>query len=131
MQGSADHDDPHALDGIDFDPHALQRQVGDDARVLAELFALYAETCRAATRELHKALESGQREHAHRQAHKLKSSSSSVGAIALAALCGRIEEGVDGASALQMRALAVELEREGSRALGWILDMARPSDQPD
>lgn len=114
----------HALDGIDFDPAALQRQVGPDPRVLAELFALYSETCRAASAELKRTLEGGDRDSAHRHAHKLKSSSSSVGAIALGALCARIEVATEAPGATALGALAAELEQESGRALRWIEDMA-------
>ncbi len=114
----------HLLDGIDFDPSALQRQVGPAPNVLAELFALYSETCRAASAELKRALEGGDHDSAHRHAHKLKSSSSSVGAIALGALCARIELATESPEPIALGALAAELEQESGRALKWIEDMA-------
>jgi HPt (histidine-containing phosphotransfer) domain-containing protein len=69
----------------------------------------------------------GAQDESRRAAHKLKGSSRNVGAFALADICQRIEKSPQEASAADLEALAVELERVW-HALGDVM-AAHEADQ--
>ncbi len=77
-----------------FDPSAfetLRASVSDDAAFLAELVTDYLEDAQEHVETLQQAASKGQVEQLERTAHSLKSTSETVGARALAAVCRTIE----------------------------------------
>jgi len=77
-----------------FDPSAfdtLRSSVSDDAAFLAELVTDYLEDAREHVDTLQQAAADGQVEQLERTAHSLKSTSQTVGALALADVCRTIE----------------------------------------
>lgn len=78
-----------------FDPSAIEklRKIsGDEASIfIAEVAQLFLEETRKALVELRRAAESGDRNHAARIAHSLKSSAATLGLMRLAAACQDLE----------------------------------------
>lgn len=77
-----------------FDPSAfetLRASVSDDAAFLAELVADYLEDAEAHVHTMRQAVEEHDVGQLERTAHSLKSTSETVGALALADVCRRIE----------------------------------------
>ncbi len=69
----------------------LKGLVGDDAEIVREFLADYLVSVRRLSQELHAAYAAGDARHVGAIAHKLKSSSRSVGALALGDLCAELE----------------------------------------
>lgn len=84
----------HAVTQPAFDPSAfetLRASVSDDATFLAELVADYLEDAEEHVTTLQQAASEGRVEQLERTAHSLKSTSETVGALALAEVCRTIE----------------------------------------
>ena len=89
-------DDQHAAtartgDVLIHDPSVLPALIGDDAAMLARIRREFLASGRAAADELQAAVGAGDLPGAGAVAHRLKSSSRAVGAMALGDLCERIE----------------------------------------
>lgn len=81
-------------DNTTFDPSALERlreSVNGDAAFLAELVADYLEDASQHIKTLHHAIEQHDATLLERTAHSLKSTSKTMGAVALATICREIE----------------------------------------
>ncbi len=108
-----------------FDPHMLRSFVGDSPDVTAELLELYASSCRATIGRMVEGAARGDARAVHEAAHRLKSSSLLVGALALSRLAESIErhteEAVDPA---QLVSLVDACRQETDAALQWIAGSA-------
>ena len=80
-----------AADAPEVDVNILKALVGDDDEAIHELLTDYLTTARRQAEELHRAIDEGNIELAGATAHKLKSSSHSVGALQLANVCAELE----------------------------------------
>jgi two-component system sensor histidine kinase/response regulator len=98
--------DKAALEGV------LSGDRAERSRVLDRLIALFHQTTREQMAELRTAVVEGNCEHLRSVAHAAKSGGSSVGAIRVAALCERLEQSADVATAEQQRAMLDSLEAE-------------------
>jgi HPt (histidine-containing phosphotransfer) domain-containing protein len=74
-----------------LDVSVLASLVGDEPAIVREFLHDFGVSAKAISVELLTACNAGDLPHVSRQAHKLKSSARSVGAIALAALCEELE----------------------------------------
>ncbi len=74
-----------------MDPSVLRKIVGDDEATVREFLALFLQTASRQRAEMHAAEAADDARQAGAVAHKLQSSSRTVGALALAALCAAIE----------------------------------------
>jgi CheY-like chemotaxis protein len=74
-----------------WDPLALQRIVGDNSETQSRLLAKYLATAETTLREILQAIQASEWAQASALGHKLKSSSRSVGAMQLGALCEALE----------------------------------------
>jgi HPt (histidine-containing phosphotransfer) domain-containing protein len=80
-----------------LDSAVLPKLIGNDPALLAQFFKDYLRTAREAADEIHTAIALGDWQAAGEGAHKLKSSSRAVGALALGEVCHQIEQaGRDG-----------------------------------
>jgi HPt (histidine-containing phosphotransfer) domain-containing protein len=82
---------PAAAPGRTLDVAVLQRLVGDDPAILHDFLADYARVVAQAATELHAAAAAKDHVQLAATAHKLKSSSRSVGALPLGDLCAELE----------------------------------------
>ncbi|MDP1680459.1 MAG: GAF domain-containing protein, partial [Burkholderiales bacterium] len=80
-----------AAASVPVDVNVLKALVGDDADTVREFLADYRVSARHLADEMHAAIAAGDAKHAGAVAHKLKSSSRSVGALALGDLCAGLE----------------------------------------
>lgn len=74
-----------------MDASVLRNIVGDDEATVRELLTLFRQTARQQHAEMHAACAAGHAGQAAAVAHKLQSSSRSIGAQALAGICAAIE----------------------------------------
>ncbi len=86
--GSVEHED---LTALPVDIHVLEELVGDDPVTIDEMLQDYQASVAKAAAELREAYQSGRYPSVGSIAHKLKSSSRSVGALALGELCADME----------------------------------------
>ncbi|HEX7437635.1 MAG TPA: EAL domain-containing protein [Caldimonas sp.] len=96
---------PDARDLPAFDPTALARLIGDDSELLAEFGRDYLASARALADEVRTASAQGEWAQVGAVAHKLKSSSRAVGALALGDCCERLELAGQAGDAEAVRAL--------------------------
>ncbi len=97
--------DPPALPVLDL--QTLRDLVGEDDTVLRELLADFATSARQHAASLREGLQGGDAAKVGATAHKLKSASRSVGALALGDACAALEAAaLDGVTALTARNLA-------------------------
>jgi PAS domain S-box-containing protein len=101
---------PHPLAVLDR--AVLPTLVGSDPMLLAEFLHDYQLSAQMAALEIRAALQQGDWKAVADGAHKLKSSSRSVGALALGELCAQLEYAGKAADAVTVHALAVEFERD-------------------
>jgi PAS domain S-box-containing protein len=80
-----------AAPGSAVDLSVLTALIGDDTQVMCELLSDYLASVRRLTGELRSHSSNGEARHVGAIAHKLKSSSRSVGALALGDLCNELE----------------------------------------
>jgi CheY-like chemotaxis protein/HPt (histidine-containing phosphotransfer) domain-containing protein len=90
----------------------LSALVGNDAKVVEEMLALFDQNSSRLCREMRAAMGSGDVQAAADAAHKLKSSSHSVGAHQVAFICAQIERTADSRQGAALGALIVQLEQE-------------------
>jgi PAS domain S-box-containing protein len=81
----------HVQDKSIMDISVLEALVGDDPAVVNEFLTDYLASCRDNTEEMHAVLAVGDARQVGSRAHKLKSSSRAVGALALGDLCAELE----------------------------------------
>lgn len=98
-------------------PERLDRALLEERRLLlAEAFAVlletYLEDSEQRMGEIGDALERGDLERLRRAAHALKGSGANVGAAALAALCGELEDAATAGTADGLRALVERVRVE-------------------
>ncbi len=75
-----------------FDPQALPRLIGNDAAMIEEFLADYRRSARDTTYAIHTACAAKDWRRAGELAHRLKSSSRSVGAMQLGKVCAALEQ---------------------------------------
>ncbi|WP_224081602.1 PAS domain S-box protein [Cupriavidus laharis] len=93
-----------------LDASMLHKMIGDDPGIISELLSAYAEQLQSIHLDLRRALSEGDRDNAGYLAHRLKSSSRSVGAAALGKLCAQIESACKDDS--ELRPLLASFETE-------------------
>jgi PAS domain S-box-containing protein len=102
---------PTADDGLAvLDTKVLARLVGDDSALIAELLDSYRRSAARAAEEIRTALALSDWKATAAAAHKLKSSSHSVGALRLGEVCERLEQLGKARNGNALRTLAVEFE---------------------
>ena len=102
------------------DTKILQSYVGDDPALVARLLAEYGHSVQGIAQALQAAHQAGNFETTARQAHKLASSSSAVGALELAALCERIERAVQLGEFAQLPALLQRFEAQAAAVVAFL-----------
>jgi CheY-like chemotaxis protein/HPt (histidine-containing phosphotransfer) domain-containing protein len=115
-----------ANDGLAIlDTAVLAELVGADPALVEELLSDYRRSVLRAAEEIRSALALGQRDAACNGAHKLKSSSRSVGAMALGDVCARLEQaGVD-VDADTAQSLTLEFEKSLAAVLAALHQRGR------
>jgi len=116
---------PAALDAAAL---ARLRELDPDGRqgLLARVLAAYESSLRGMIDQLHAALDAGDAGAVAGLAHKLKSSSASVGALALAASCADVERRLRGGVPGDLAADVARLLADGEAALHAVGAMLRP-----
>ena len=116
---------PAALDAAAL---ARLRELDPDGRqgLLARVLAAYESSLRGMVDQLHAALDAGDAGAVAGLAHKLKSSSASVGALALAASCADVERRLRGGVPGDLAADVARLLADGEAALRAVGAMLRP-----
>ncbi|GLU31049.1 hypothetical protein Busp01_08910 [Trinickia caryophylli] len=123
-------DAPHPEDIIDLS--ALRAIVGDDNETVQALLGEYVECSASLAAELRAHLDARRANEAAAVAHKLKSSSRSIGALALGELCARIEadskQGID----MSFTELSMQFDAAYSSAIDAAHRLAQssPADSP-
>jgi CheY-like chemotaxis protein/nitrogen-specific signal transduction histidine kinase/HPt (histidine-containing phosphotransfer) domain-containing protein len=84
--------DGAAASAATVDVSVLQRLIGQDAETVREFLTDYLASARRLAGEMRAALAAGDMRHAGAIAHRLKSSSRTVGALELGNLCARLED---------------------------------------
>ena len=93
-----------------LDQTVLEKLVGNDAAMITEFIGDYCSSAQQAGEEIRSALAGHDWKTVGAGAHKLKSSSRSVGALALGDVCARLEKASKGGDAKMMASLATEFE---------------------
>ncbi len=114
----------HAVEPTDgpasFDVAVLVALVGDDAATVAEFLTDYMASAQRLVSEMRQAISAGQAERVGSCAHKLKSSSRSVGALRLGELCADLENASQTKDAPAIAAGVATLEREWALVVSLI-----------
>jgi len=108
-----------------FDAQTLPGLIGDDARVIEEFLGEYRDSARDTVREIREACKLRDWRRAGDLAHRLKSSSRSVGAMRLGERCAALELAGRGGDAAHIPELVEALEAALEATL-QALDAARP-----
>lgn len=95
-----------------FDVSVLVDLVGDDAPTIAEFLTDYIASAQRLVAEMRRTVDADEAEQARACAHKLKSSSRSVGALRLGDLCANLEDASQAKDAPAIDAGVAALERE-------------------
>jgi HPt (histidine-containing phosphotransfer) domain-containing protein len=114
--------DPVSRGPTAFDSEALPRLIGSrDGALLAELYGLFRASCLESLKALEAHLGTGDSAAAALHAHRLKSASAQVGALALSELCAAFEARTRSAQpALLDRFLLSEILESAALTLAWI-----------
>jgi HPt (histidine-containing phosphotransfer) domain-containing protein len=122
----ADGTDPRPT--LDADALARLRELDPDGRhgVLARVLAAYEASLGRALGQLQAARDAGDARAVAELAHKLKSSSASVGALALASSCAEIERRLRSGEAGDLRADVARMVVDGEAALRVVRAMLQP-----
>jgi HPt (histidine-containing phosphotransfer) domain-containing protein len=102
----------------------LLENVGGDREFLAELVGTYVSDSPRLFAELRAAIAAGDAEVARRSAHSLKSTSASMGALALSRLCREIEMAAAAGSLAELEASVEPAEAEYGRAAAELRRLA-------
>jgi signal transduction histidine kinase/HPt (histidine-containing phosphotransfer) domain-containing protein/ActR/RegA family two-component response regulator len=97
-----------------LDVRVLERLVGGDPAVVAELLMDFRASCRTIAKALGEASDRRDFAEATALAHKLKSSARTVGAIGLGEACGRIEDACKTGDGDQLAALKLGFQRQAA-----------------
>ena len=100
------------LAGVPVDVNVLKALVGDDEAMIREFLHDFRLSAAKIAAELRTACAAGQAAAAGALAHKLKSSSRSVGALALGELCFEMEKAGKAGDAKALTALLPQFEQE-------------------
>ena len=107
----------------------LHSLMGGDPVIMCDLLANYQDSARQLGEELHSALEAGDAAQASVIAHKLKSSSRAMGALALGDLCAALENAGKTGSIADIRMIMPEFDTSLTQVLETIaliqIDMAK------
>ncbi|HRO36931.1 PAS domain S-box protein [Thauera sp.] len=93
-----------------FDPRTLPALIGDDAALITEFLGEYRESASDSVRSIRQACEDGDWRQAGELAHRLKSSSRSVGALQLGEICAILEQAGRDSDGDRARQLAGQLD---------------------
>lgn len=93
----------------------LKKIVGDDEATVREFLAFFRQTAHRQRAEMHAAGAEGDGRHAAAVAHKLQSSSRSIGAETLSCLCAAIENAGAAGDLAAVRALLAAFDAEWQR----------------
>ena len=112
--------DPREL-GPALDVAKLESIVGDDVSILREFLLDYRASAQGRAAELHAALDAGDTARISAIAHKLKSSSRSVGALAVGDLCAKMEEAGSTGDGDTLKSLMPEFDSALARVMAEIV----------
>ncbi|UJP00957.1 MAG: ATP-binding protein [Nitrosomonas sp.] len=97
---------------VTVDVHVLEKLVGDDPEMIQEMLLDFRASAEKIATELHTAYQAGQFATAGSLAHKLKSSSRSVGALALGELCAAMEQAGKNNDAAELAVLLPQFDAQ-------------------
>ena len=100
--------------------NVLKALVGDDEATIREFLHDFRLSATKIAAELRAACVAGETATARAQSHKLKSSSRSVGALALGELCAAMEKAGKGGDTAALAALLPQFEQELARVEGFL-----------
>jgi len=109
-----------------FDPLRLPELIGDDATIIAEFLSEYRSSARETAREMRGACDAGDWRQVGDHAHRLKSSSRSVGAMQLGNICAALEQAGREGDGERVQGLVTALEATLDATL-QAMDGARPA----
>lgn len=110
---------------IPVDIHVLEELVGDDPETIQEMLHDYRVSVKKTATELRNAYKAGQLMTVGSIAHKLKSSSRSVGALALGDVCAQMEQAGKGNDAQALAALIPNFENEMNKVEAYLNSFSR------
>ena len=115
-------------DALDSGALARLRELDPDGRqgVVLRVLAAYETSLARMVGQLHAARDAGDAGSVAELAHKLKSSSASVGALALAASCAEVERRLRSGASGDLAADVARLVADGEAALRAVGTMLRP-----
>ncbi len=105
---------------IPVDIHVLEELVGDDPETIQEMLQDYRVSAKKTVTELQIAYQAGQLATVGSIAHKLKSSSRSVGALALGDLCAQMEQAGKGNDAQTLAVLLPSFDAEMNKVEAYL-----------
>jgi two-component system, sensor histidine kinase and response regulator len=105
---------------VPVDIQVLKDLVGDDAEMIKDLLQEYRDNSAATTKALHAAFQAGQWSTVGSTAHKLKSSSRSVGAMALGELCAKLEQAGKANDAKTLESLLPDFDKEMAKVEAFL-----------
>jgi CheY-like chemotaxis protein len=108
-----------------YDPHALERLVGDDTELLAEFRQRFVVSALDTLDEMRRAVSNGNTATLRNLAHRLSSSSLMIGAMALGECCHRIERAGADSSPSEMHRLMEKLEDALAHVMTCLSDHLR------
>jgi CheY-like chemotaxis protein/HPt (histidine-containing phosphotransfer) domain-containing protein len=102
-------------------PDVLASQIGDDPKLLGELFLWFAEAASDASAHLRRALKEGDWNEVRVLAHRTKDSARSVGALRLADLCAELEAGAYDSDDVSVSGVWLVFEEEVRSVCDWVV----------
>ena len=105
---------------VPVDIQILKELIGDDSEMIRELLQEYRVNAVTITKDLHAAFQAGQWTIVGSTAHKLKSSSRSIGAMAFGELCAKIEQAGKANDAKTLEALLPAFDEEMARVEAYL-----------
>ena len=105
---------------VPVDIQILKELIGDDPEMIRELLQEYRVNSATITKDLHAAFQAGQLTTVGSAAHKLKSSSRSVGAMVLGELCAKLEQAGKAKDAKTLESLFPVFEKEMAKVEAYL-----------
>jgi two-component system, sensor histidine kinase and response regulator len=105
---------------VPVDIQILKELIGDDSEMIRELLQEYRANAVTTTKDLHAAFQAGQWEIVGSTAHKLKSSSRSIGAMVFGELCAKIEQAGKSNDVKTLEALLPAFDEEMARVEAYL-----------